>query len=209
MERPVRNSSAERTKGRWVPAEAAKGERSPVDEAAYTRLMAESAAARASQAPGDTVLAGDAEQFLFWEARLLDDRDYKGWISLLASNFVYWVPSEPDAADARMQSAVNFDDRRRLLDRIALIETGSLHAQTPASRTCRMISNVEAWTAENGRIEIRSNLSVWEHRRGRTAHFIGRQEHCVIKGPDHWLAERKIIRLLDCDEPQGNVTFIL
>ncbi len=204
----MENRSIEKGQVRTIPM-AAKGERSPVDEAAYTRLTAEIATSRSRHAPGEAALTGDAERFLFWEARLLDDRDYVNWMSLLATNFVYWVPSEPDAADARIQSAVNFDDRRRLLDRIALIETGSLHAQTPVSRTCRMISNVEAWPVEADRIEVRSNLSIWEHRRGRTAHFVGRQEHRVIRGPDHWLAERKIIRLLDCDEPQGNVTFIL
>lgn len=204
----MENRSIESGQERTVP-KAAKSERSPVDEAAYIRLTAEIAASRLRYAPGESALTADAERFLFWEARLLDDRDYKSWVSLLASNFVYWVPSEPDATDARRQSAVNFDDRRRLLDRIALIETGVLHAQTPVSRTCRMISNIEAWSAEGGRFELRSNLLIWEHRRGRTAHFIGRQEHRIIKGPDHWLAERKIIRLLDCDEPQGNLTFIL
>jgi 3-phenylpropionate/cinnamic acid dioxygenase small subunit len=182
---------------------------SPVDDALYARLSADIEGARKDRGSADAALARDAELFLYREARLLDDRDYRAWIGLLASNFIYWVPSEADAADARAQSAVNFDDRRRILDRIALMETGALHAQIPPSRTCRIVSNVEAWSLPDGRIDIRSNLLVWEFRRGRTTRYVGRQEHRAVKHAGDWLMERKVIRLIDAEEPQGNVTFIL
>lgn len=183
--------------------------RSPVDDAAYRRLLADIEATRADRPPGASSLSGEAEQLLYREARLLDARDYKAWLALLAPDFVYWVPSEPAATDARAQCAVNFDDRRRILDRIALIETNLLHAQIPPSRTCRMISNVEAWLVDSGHLETRSNFLTWEHRRGRTSRFVGCQEHRAVKNGEDWLIERKIIRLIDCDEPQGNVSFIL
>lgn len=183
--------------------------RSPVDDALYERLSAEIRVTKSGKDTEVSDFSREAERFLYREARLLDEREYKKWLALLSPDFIYWVPSEFSAVDARAQSAINFDDRRRILDRIALIETNMLHAQTPPSRVCRMISNIEAWPAGPDHLEIRSNLLAWEHRRGRTSRFVGRQEHRVAKNGGNWLIERKIIRLIDCDEPQGNVSFIL
>jgi 3-phenylpropionate/cinnamic acid dioxygenase small subunit len=56
---------------------------------------------------------------------------------------------------------------------------------------------------------VRSNVAIWEHRRGQTNCFIGYQEHVLIAGESHWQIKRKIIHLLNCDAPQGSVSFIL
>ena len=182
---------------------------SPVDGPLYANLAADIERARSDRGSADAALSREAELLLYHEARLLDGRSYRAWLGLLAPNFIYWVPSEEAAVDARKQSAVNFDDLRRIEDRLALMETGALHAQIPPSRTCRTVSNVEAWSVPPDTIDIHSNLIVWEHRRRHTSRFVASQEHRIRKYEKGWLIERKIIRLIDCDEPQGNVTFIL
>jgi 3-phenylpropionate/cinnamic acid dioxygenase small subunit len=148
------------------------------------------------------------ERFLFWEARLLDFRQYRHWFSLLAEDFIYWVPGSDESRDPRREASINFDDRRRMLDRIVLIETGLQLAQKPPSRTCRLVSNVEAWNVGDGRLAVRSNLIISEFRRGQPTNYIGWQEHELIKGDIHWLIRRKIIHLINSAEPQGNNTFI-
>jgi benzoate/toluate 1,2-dioxygenase beta subunit len=150
-----------------------------------------------------------ASSVLFWEARLLDMRCYRDWLTLLTEDCIYWVPATPDLIDPRAESAVNFDDRRRVVDRIALIETGALHAQMPPSRTCRMISNIEAWTDGAGAIEVRSNLALWDYRKGQTTSYVGWQEHRLVERAARWLIGKKVINLLNCDQPQGNITFVL
>jgi len=147
--------------------------------------------------------------FLFWEARLLDARQYRDWLSLLTDDCIYWVPANPHGDDPRTDSSINFDDRRRIIDRITLIETGALHAQTPPSRTCRTVNNIEAWSRENGSIEVRSNIIISTYRRGRASSFTGWQEHRLVNIDNQWRIRTKIVNLLNCDEPQGNTTFIL
>src|SRR5690242_19352633 len=118
-----------------------------VDDAFYERLLREQQAdgARFDGGPGDTAQIEAVRTLLLTEARLLDRLQYRAWTALLASDFIYWVPANPGAPDPRRESARNFDDLRRILDRIALVETGLLSAQAPPSRLLRTVSNVEYW----------------------------------------------------------------
>jgi benzoate/toluate 1,2-dioxygenase subunit beta len=182
-----------------------------LDGTLYDELTAASAAARARV--GMAALLGPEKEkldaFLYWEARLLDSKRYRDWIDLLATDFVYWIPASADAVDPRLQGAVNFDDRRRMIDRVTLIETNIQWSQVPRSRTCRMLSNIEAFPDDNGGMSVRSNLMISEYRNGQTQTYIGWQQHDLIPAAGQWRIRRKFIYLLDCDRPQGNTTFIL
>lgn len=180
-----------------------------LDEARYAQLAAETAAAHGRTGPATLAPTDPATALLYREARLLDMRRYRAWLTLLSEDCVYWIPANRDPADPRRESGVNLDDKRRLIDRIAVIETGLLRAQDPSSRTARIVSNVESWNTPTGGIEVRSNLTIWEHRRGYLDRFIGWQEHELIPSGERWLIRKKVINLLNCDEPQGNITFIL
>src|SRR6202789_3495405 len=79
------------------------------------------------------------------EARLLDQLRYEDWLALYAPEGIYWVPSTPQAGDPRREISVMFDDRRRLEDRIYRLRTGFAWSQAPASRTVRLIANVEVF----------------------------------------------------------------
>ena len=43
-----------------------------------------------------TLLAGGREQFLYREARYLDDRDWDAWLSLYAHDAEFWMPAWDD-----------------------------------------------------------------------------------------------------------------
>lgn len=144
------------------------------------------------------------------EARLLDDRHYDDWLNLFAPECVYWVPRKPEPGDPRTESAIYLDDRRRMADRIAVIRTGYLHAQTPASRTCRTLSGIEAWTMPGGRLAARANVVIWEYRKGVTHAHPGLQVYeFTSDARGAQVIESKIVSLLDCDGPQGNYSFML
>ena len=181
-----------------------------VTDALYARLTASAAALHDRVGPATAQqLEPRVARLLFWEARLLDMRRYREWLELLTEDCIYWVAATREPGDPRQQCGINFDDRRRLADRIALIETGALHAQTPPSRTCRMISNVECWQGEASILEVRSNTIISEYRAGRMTSYAGWQLHELVPEGDDWLIRKKVINLIDCDQPQGNVTFIL
>lgn len=180
-----------------------------LDACRHDALMAYVASTRERTEPSSFPLRVVAETVLYQEARLLDDGRYEEWADLLSDDCVYWVPAEREPGDPRGEASVNFDDRRRVLDRIALIRSGYLHAQTPPSRAVRTITNIETWQGSPEMLSVRSALTLWMTRPGEVTPFAGIQEHELVPVGSVWKIRTRIIRLLDCDRPLGNISFIL
>ncbi len=181
-----------------------------VNDERYARLSVFLREARADVLPAAGEADAELTSILLREARLLDERRYDDWLALFAGECLYWVPSRYEPGDPRSETAIYLDDRRRLGDRIAAIRSGFLHAQTPPSRTRRMLSNVECWTRPDGGFGARANVVIWEQRKGETRARPGWQAYEIVRGESGRLAiATKIVLLLDCDSPQGNYAFIL
>jgi benzoate/toluate 1,2-dioxygenase beta subunit len=159
--------------------------------------------------PIESTRARELEAVLFAEARLLDERRYREWLAMLTEDYIYWVPGNADGIDPRKESSINFDDLRRITDRVTLTETGSLYAQIPPSRTCRIVSNVEIWSDTDESALLRSNFVIWEHRRGNTNFFAGWNRHELVRRDGGWLIRQKTINLINAEDPLGNITFVL
>lgn len=181
-----------------------------VDDARYARLWALWIEARDHDALGQDDAGGEISRLLYREARLLDDRRYDQWLAAFAPACIYWVPSRAEPGDPRIESGIYLDDRRRMTDRVAMIRSGYLHAQTPPSRTRRMLSNIECWSDDGTRVVARANLTLWEHRKGVTRAWPGFQVYEIMREvPGSPLIATKIVCLLERDAPQGNYAFIL
>src|SRR5439155_12409799 len=71
------------------------------------------------------------------------------------------------------------DDKPQLVARVARLDTGLAHAETPPSRTRHLITNVRVETDDAGTDEITvySNFTLFQSRRERTeTQFFGRRE---------------------------------
>lgn len=189
----------------------ANGEPVPyLDEAAYAGLWALWREARSHTAQGEAQGAERVARLLFEEARLLDERLYDDWLATFLPRCLYWVPRRFEPADPRTETGIYLDDRRRLGDRVAMIRSGYLHAQTPPSRTRRMLSNIEHWAGPGDSIRARANVVIWEYRKGQMRAYAGSQIYALAPDARGRLAvQTKIVHLLDCDAPQGNYSFIL
>ena len=54
----------------------------------------------------------EIEEFLYREARLLDERRFEEWMNLFAEDGYYWVPAAPDQKDPYDGVSIFFDDRK-------------------------------------------------------------------------------------------------
>ena len=138
------------------------------------------------------------------EARLLDERRFDDWLELYAEHCVVWVPAAEQAGDPRREVAIYFDDRRRLEDRIFRLRTGKAWSQVPASRTVRMVSNVEVFRAGD-KLMVRSNLLLSEFRAGETRTLGAWCAHRLADGK----IEAKQINLLERDQSLRNPSVLL
>jgi 3-phenylpropionate/cinnamic acid dioxygenase small subunit len=144
------------------------------------------------------------------EARLLDQLNYEDWLALYTAQCIYWVPSTPNAGDPRREIAVMFDDRRRLEDHIYRLRTGFAWSQAPASRTVRLITNVEAFaTAREDVRMLRSNFLTSEFWGDETRILTGWAGHRVVREGGAWKIQAKQVNLLECDQSIRNPSIIL
>jgi benzoate/toluate 1,2-dioxygenase beta subunit len=158
----------------------------------------------------DVAIRDEFRRLLEREARFLDQLRYDDWLAMYAAECVYWVPSTPKAGDPRREIAVMFDDRRRLEDRIYRMRTGFAWSQAPASRTVRLVTNVEVFsTVRDDARMLRSNFLISEFWGDETRQLTGWAAHRVVRDPTGWKIQTKQVNLIECDQPIRNPSIIL
>ena len=182
-----------------------------VNDALYRALIANFA----DWQRDDRAVADPAERDLFRrlierEARLLDQLRYEEWLTLFARECIYWVPATPNAGDPRREVAVMFDDRRRLEDRVFRLRTGFAWSQAPASRTVRLISNVEVFATDRDDVRmVRSNFLIHEFWGDETRFLSGWAGHRFAQADGRWEIAAKQVNLIECDQCIRNPSIIL
>ncbi len=132
------------------------------------------------------------EQFLFHEARLLDERQWDEWLALWAEDSRYSMPTRftrlpergesqrPIAAELSKPDELGWFDEPKLLlkTRVAKLKTGQAWAEEPPSRTRRFISNVEVLPGEAaGEVRVWSNLLLHRSRNENAVEtFVGQRQ---------------------------------
>jgi 3-phenylpropionate/cinnamic acid dioxygenase small subunit len=154
-------------------------------------------------------LATEAYDLLAEEAHLLDDRDYAAWLRLFTEECLYWMPVDPEVEDGTMRLNVFYDDRPRMEDRIARLESGSAYTEEPISLTSRTFSAVQvAPDGEGDSCVVRSNFMLVAYRSGKQRVLGGRYLHRLVRRDGGLRIAEKRVALLGSDAPQRPMTFL-
>jgi len=184
-----------------------------VDDAFYRELVENfSNWQDEARAVSDVAARDEFRRLLEREARLLDQLRYEDWLAMYTAECVYWVPSTPDAGDPRREISIMFDDRRRLEDRIYRLRTGFAWSQAPASRTVRLIANVEVFAAARDDVRmLRANFLISEFWGDETRVLAGWAGYRVVRDGDGggWKIQAKQVNLIECDQSIRNPSIIL
>ena len=123
-------------------------------------------------------IARRAEDFLFREAELLDERRLEDWLALYAPDAWYWAPVLPDANERGLALAHIDEDHTQLEARVRRLRQPNAWSEHPPARTCRLVGNVRiTGQSADGELTVRSALIVHEYRnRGFT------DTHCTYAG---------------------------
>lgn len=156
-----------------------------------------------------SVTRQQVEEFLYREARLLDDGRFQEWLELFDDEAVYWVPYKHQDADPRRDVSIIYDDRARMGERVQRLLSGNAHSQDPPSVTRRIVGNVEIESEEDGRITVSSNFIIAEFRHDQQNVYAGRYEHEIDTSGAQWRIRRKKVELVNSTQPQGNLSFML
>lgn len=129
--------------------------------------------------------------FIFTEARLADEARYSEWEALWDDDALYRVPMHPDDDPERTVSYIN-DNRRRIKSRVAQLNTGVRHSQTPPSVMRRIIGNLETLAADADTVTVGGNFVLYEHRHMLTT-WAGRYVYRIrTSGPQPRLVAKTV-----------------
>jgi len=160
---------------------------------------------------GHEISREQIEDFLYDEAALLDEWRLDEWLELLTDDASYYVPSTdtPDG-DHRTTLFLIADDAVRLRSRVKQLMGKSAHAETPRSRTRRLISNVRVREREGETIQVTANFVVYRMRYELMDTYVGRYEYTLVQRDGTLkIKERRAILDLEALRPHGKVSIIL
>src|ERR1700751_3965762 len=161
----------------------------------------------------DGELIREVEQFLYREARLLDERRFHEWLQLFTDDVRYWMVTKSNLyprsskAIAILNPGRNVDkteqDGLAILDeskltlegRVARLETGIAWAEDPPSRTRHLIANIEVSPGDtSSELGVYSNFIVYRSRSETEQDFYVGTRRDILRrvGGDLRVISRKI-----------------
>jgi 3-phenylpropionate/cinnamic acid dioxygenase small subunit len=158
----------------------------------------------------------EVEQFLYREARLLDERRFHEWLELFTEDVRYWMAGRrnryPESSKAiamldpnryavedsteDVELAILDENKHTLSARVARLDTGMAWAEDPPSRTRHLLANIEVETGSAGsELKVRANFIVYRSRSETEQDFYVGARRDVLRLVDGaWkIANRKLI----------------
>lgn len=154
-------------------------------------------------------LLKQVEQFLYYEARLMDEQRHDEWLSLWTDDALYFVPVNDEDIDPKRHVTLIYDDRTKLEDRISQLKSQMHWSQEPRSRMRRVVSNVELEERPGGELIIQSNFVLVEVRRDDQTVLAGRSIHTLRPEAGSFQIAQKKVLLVNLDAVMRNIRFLL
>lgn len=153
----------------------------------------------------DALLQYELEQFLYYEAQLLDERRFEEWLELLADDLEYWMPVRSTRAagdevhEFSKPGEVAFfdDDKDSMRQRVAKLRTGFAWSEDPPSRTRHLLGNVRILEKRSeSDVTLGVNFVIYRSRLARDEDlWVGRREDALRKDADRWTIVKRHVFL--------------
>ena len=148
----------------------------------------------------EEITVEDVRQFLYREARYLDDREFEKWLECYDPNADFWMPAWADddelTRDPQTEiSLVYYPTRAGLEDRVFRIRTDRSSATSlPEPRTGHNITNVEITGQYGELVEVRFNWFTLYYRYQTTDTYFGTSFYQIdFSGPEPLITTKKVI----------------
>lgn len=147
-----------------------------------------------------TLTLEEVRQFLYREARYLDDRDFEAWLTLCAPDVEFWMPSWDDddqlvTDPQREVSLIYYDSRSGLEDRVFRIRTERSSATSlPEPRTSHNIANVEIVEQDEVSCKLRFNWLTFNYRYKTVDTYFGTSFYTLdTRGGQPLIKNKKVV----------------
>ncbi|NML45838.1 SnoaL-like domain-containing protein [Ramlibacter sp. G-1-2-2] len=142
------------------------------------------------------------QEFIAYEARLLDEARYDDWLTLFAADGRYWVPLKGAAqAEGEPHNALADEDHLLLSLRVQRLKNPKAHSQHPRSRSQHVLQVSQQLKGDAYSCELHTPFLYIESRGSRQLLLAGSATHRLVRAGDAWRIRLKRVDLLDAGEP--------
>lgn len=141
------------------------------------------------------------EQFLFLEARLMDEKRWDEWQALFVEDGEYWVPASRGQPDPLNHVSIMYE--KSLLRAIRVKRYSHPNAQSlqPMPYSVHTVSNVmlDSYDKDAGVLVVNSRFIMLEYRRDKIYTYGGAYSHKLVRDAGSFKIKMKKVDLVNCD----------
>jgi 3-phenylpropionate/cinnamic acid dioxygenase small subunit len=141
------------------------------------------------------------EQFLFYQAELLDTKSWRAYIDLFAEEGVYWMPARPEQTEWLDSPSIFAEDRELMSVRMGRITHPNAWSQAPLWETNHVLGNVVIEELAETWIRVRSRFQVLELRRDVLRSLAGVYRHTLLRRGEDFKIELQRVDLMNAQAP--------
>jgi 3-phenylpropionate/cinnamic acid dioxygenase small subunit len=149
--------------------------------------------------------------FVYAEARLLDEQRFEDWLALFTDDAHYWMPLAPGQQDARLHTSLMYEDKLLLRVRVERLGGARTYSQQPRSRCHHLLQqpSVEQADRDAGRYTLRTAFHYVETRLDEQTLFAGWATHELVARDGGLRIQLKRVDLVNSDAAFGNINLFM
>ena len=157
-----------------------------------------------------TLSRDDVIDFLYAEARMLDEGRFDDWLALWLEDGHYWMPLDWQQDDPHLVTSLLYEDFFMLKLRVERLNGARTFSQKPKSRCHHVIQRpfIDNHDAENGAWVTNTNLHYVETRLDEQFLLALTARHDLKEVDGTLRIANKRVDILNCDAAFGNIQLL-
>jgi 3-phenylpropionate/cinnamic acid dioxygenase small subunit len=153
----------------------------------------------------------DLAEFVYREARLLDEHEFEDWLALFCEDGRYWMPLEWGQTDPRLTSSLMYEDKFLLAVRVERLKGNRTFSQKPKSRCHHLLQapQVDSRDEAANRYVTWTSMHYVETRMDEQALYAAWVTHELTVEDGRLRIKLKRVDLVNCDAAFGSIQLFM
>jgi 3-phenylpropionate/cinnamic acid dioxygenase small subunit len=154
----------------------------------------------------------DLRDFVYREARMLDECAYERWLALFTEDAFYWMPLEPGSTDPHLVTSLLYEDQFLLRLRVERLSGERTYSQHPQSRCHHLLQRPDVDAADSDDDEVYKTTTAFhyvETRQDDQHLYAGWVRHELVVIDGELRIRLKRVDLVNSDAAFGNIQLFM
>jgi len=149
--------------------------------------------------------------FVYAEARLLDEQRFDAWLDLFTDDARYWMPLAPGQQDPLLHASLLYEDKLLLRVRVERLAGARTFSQQPRSRCHHLLQqpSIEHADLDGGSYTLRTAFHYLETRLDAQTLYAGWATHELVVQEGALRIRLKRVDLVNCDAAFGSINLFM